>query len=558
MSKKLAVILLTAMLVFASVSGVYAAGPKPVDPTAIPQDIPDIADLDGNKLFDNLEKKLAGLQDQDKVPVIVMLDQEFINEAYADLEGKIGAFSKKFQYDEAFHGFAADLTKKQIDLLQKLPFVKQVEYDMPVQVSMDTAKKWFGSEKASADFGLNGDLDGNPASYSKTDAVVAVIDTGIDGKHVDLDGGKIIGWKDFVGSQTTPYDDNGHGTHVSGIIAGTGEGNSAYKGVAPGAALVGIKVLDQNGSGSMSNVNAAINWAIQNKNTYGIKVINLSLGTSGSSDGTDSTSVAVNNAYANGILPVVAAGNSGPASYTVGSPGAAKDALTVGAFADVGEKGFNVTDFSSRGPTKDNRIKPDITAPGFNITAPKTNTGNQYISYSGTSMATPFTAGVAALMLDANYALTPADLKSKITSTAQDWGPAGQDNDYGYGKLQAYEAIKSAGGFTGTGPAVPDHSFYADTLTTSGSSKSYTLNVTSTTYPVATTLIIKNWTGGYFGGSPDFDLYVYNPSGTLVGKAEGTKRQELVTFLPSVTGSYTIKVVSYSGTGDYLLDISYK
>lgn len=147
------------------------------------------------------------------------------------------------------------------------------------------------------------------------------------------------------------------------------------------------------------------------------------------------TSMAVNNAFAKGILPVVAAGNSGPVRYTVGSSAAAKNALTVGAFADIGERGFHVTDFSSRGPTKDNRIKPDIMATGYQIIAPYTNSENQYIAYSGTSMATPFVAGVAALMLDANESLTPLDLKTKITSTAQDWGPTGQDIDYGYGRL---------------------------------------------------------------------------------------------------------------------------
>lgn len=559
MKRKFSFFLTASVLVLSTVTGVNASPQsKAPDPAPAPEKVPVIADLNKNKVFDNLEDKLLTAQLTDKIPVIVSFNQAFNEQAYANLEKNIGKFAAKFKYDAAFYGFAADLTKSQIDALQRHPAVKQIEYDMPVKTTMDTAKTWFGSEKASTDFGVTGDRDGSPTSYSSTDVVVAVIDTGIDGSHVDLDGGKIIGWKDFVGSQTTPYDDNGHGTHVSGIVAGTGEGNAAYKGVAPGAALVGIKVLDSQGSGSMSNVDAGINWAIQNKSTYGIKVINLSLGTSGSSDGTDSTSVAVNNAYANGILPVVAAGNSGPARSTIGSPGAAANALTVGAFADVGEKGFNVTDFSSRGPTKDNRIKPDIMSPGYNITAPKANSGNQYITYSGTSMATPFTAGVAALMLDANYNLTPADLKAKITGTAQDWGPAGQDIDYGYGRLQAYEAIKSAGGYTGTGPAVPAHSFASGSLSASGTSQRYNLNITSTAYPFATTLIITNQTSGIFGGSPDFDLYVYKPDGTLAGSSEGTKRQELVTFTPTVTGTYTIEVYSYSGTGNYLLDISSK
>lgn len=241
------------------------------------------------------------------------------------------------------------MTKMQIQALQKNPMIESIQYDAPVQADMGTAGDSFGSKKAATDFGLTGDRDGNPTSYSKTDVVVAVIDTGIDGAHVDLDGGKVLAFKDFVNNRTVAYDDNGHGTHVGGIVAGTGEGNASYKGVAPGAGLVGIKVLDANGSGSMSNVDAGINWAIQNKDVYGIKVINLSLGTSGSSNGQDSTSVAVNNAYNAGIVAAVAAGNSGPRKATIGSPGAAVNALTVSAMADVGEKGFNVASFSSRG-----------------------------------------------------------------------------------------------------------------------------------------------------------------------------------------------------------------
>jgi serine protease AprX len=425
---------------------------------------------------------------------------------------------------------------------------------MPVQASMKTASDWFGVTKARTDFGLTGNKDGSLTSYSKTDVVIAVIDTGIDAAHKDLDGGKVIGWKDFINGRTSAYDDNGHGTHVAGITAGSGDANSNFRGVAYGAALVGIKVLDGNGSGSMSTVTAGVDWAIQNKSTYNIKVINLSLGTSGSSDGTDSTSTAVNNAAANGIVPLVAAGNAGPARFTIGSPGAADKAITVGAMADVGELGFNITGFSSRGPTKDGRIKPDVAAPGFKIMAADANTSTGYVALNGTSMATPFAAGVAALMLQANGSLSPANIKSKMMSTAQDWGPTGKDIDYGSGRLQAYEAIKSAGGFSGTGPTVPHHGSASASLSGTGDVDNYSLNVGSTAYPIAITMVMTNWSSG----SPDFDLYIYNPSGSLVGKSEGTSRQELVTFNPSVTGTYKITVKSFSGSGSYFVDASYR
>lgn len=514
-----------------------------------------LADLNGNKVMDYLDDLLAVSQPGDQLPVIVMLDQAAAPFLKA-VAGKVGNVAPRFVYDAAFDGFAATLTKAQTELLRNVPGIVRIEYDLPVYASLYTASSSFGVTKARTDFGVTGNTDGYLTTYSKNDIVVAIIDTGIDATHVDLDGGKVIGWQDYVNGGTAPYDDNGHGTHCASIAAGSGDGNASYTGVAYGAALVGVKVLDATGSGSLSNVDAGIDWCISNKATYGIRVISLSLGTSGSSDGTDSTSTAVNNAYNNGLVAVVAAGNSGPARYTIGSPGAAANAITVGAMADTGEKGFYLASFSSRGPTADDRVKPDVCAPGVNITAAKANSTNLYVTYSGTSMATPFTAGTAALMLAANPSLTPSQVKSTIGSdTALNWGPAGQDVDYGYGRLQAYEAIKAAGGFTGTGPAVPDHGYASASLVGTGDYDYWSLSVTSTAYPVAVTLIMPNWTGS---STPDFDLYVYNPSGTQVGSSTGTTRQETVYFTPTVTGTYTIEVYSYTGSGTYFLDVSYK
>ena len=551
-----AVLALSATLAMTAGSSLAAAGQES-DKTLQPEgkQTPAMVNLDGDKTFDDLELMLVAKGDDEKVPVIVRFTEKYDDMKVSKLEKEIGKVNKKHAFKYAYQGFSGELTKKQIEKLQKNPLIESIQYNAPVQADMGTAGDSFGSKKAAVDFGLTGDRDGNLTSYSPTDVVVAVIDTGIDANHVDLDGGKVLAFKDFVNDRTTAYDDQGHGTHVSGIIAGTGEGNALYKGVAPGAALVGVKVLDSAGSGTMADVDAGIEWAIANKDTYGIRVINLSLGTSGSSNGQDSTSMAVNNAYNAGIVAAVAAGNSGPRKATIGSPGAAVNALTVGAMADVGEKGFNVASFSSRGLTADGRMKPDIMAPGVNITAPKANGVNQYVTMSGTSMATPFTAGVVALMLDANYGLTPAQVHSTLFNTAEDWGPAGQDLDYGYGRLQGYEAIKAAGGFSGTGPDVPTHTAYSGSLAAKGASQTFNLPITSTTTPVAATLLMPGWTSST---SPDFDLFVYNPSGTLVGRAEGTSRQELVTFTPTVTGTYTVKVLSYTGTGAFLLDLSAK
>lgn len=555
--KKTVSILLCLMMVislsicgFASDDKIKADKPK-VKMTKVEKK--EIFDKDKDKIFENLSKKMD--KSKDALSVIVVFDEKLNKVKKNDVKSLLGKYKVKHQYKN-IPAAAMKLSKEEIEELSKLDIVEHIEYDEEVKTCNGTANYWFGTEKARNDFGLDGDRDGNINSYSKNDVVVAVIDTGIDGNHVDLDGGKIIAWKDYVGNQLSPYDDNKHGTHVAGIIAGEGDGDSQYKGVAEGAALIGLKVLDSQGSGSMSDVTAAIDWCITNKNLYGIDVINMSLGTSGSSDGTDATSLAVNNAANNGITVVVAAGNSGPDKYTVGSPGAAANAITVGAMADVGEDGFNVTDFSSRGPTADERSKPDICAPGYNITAPQTNSTNGYIELSGTSMATPFTAGTVALMLDANPNLTPAQIKNNLMSTADDWGKNGEDIDYGAGRLDGYEAIKQVGGFSGNNIDVPSHIYNSDSLASKGSTDIYEFTVTDANYPIAITLIMTDWTGSYWGGTPDFDLYLYDSNQNQLGSSTSTTRQETINFTPSSTGTYRIEVYSYSGSGDYFIDLS--
>ncbi|AEY65929.1 S8 family serine peptidase [Clostridium sp. BNL1100] len=503
-----------------------------------------------SKLFVNLKEKIDESSDDDEIPVTVLFNKKLSDTEFSSIEKLLGNPKLKHKFD-IIPGVALNLTKKQISQLEKSDLIQQVEYDAPVHATLNTASSSFGVTQAKSDFNVNGDADNAPTTYSTSDVVVAVIDTGIDSSHVDLDGGKVIAWKDWVNNKTTPYDDNGHGTHVSGIVAGTGEGNSSYKGVAPGASLIGLKVLDSAGSGTMSNVTAAIDWAVTNKAKYNIRIISLSLGTDASSDGTDSTSVAINNAFDAGIVPVVAAGNAGPGKATIGSPGAASKALTVGAFADVGEKGFFLADFSSRGLTADGRVKPDIAAPGYQITSVQANSTNKYIAYSGTSMATPFTSGTAALILDANPSLTASQVVNIITSTAQDWGPAGQDLDYGFGRLDGYEAVKKAGNFTGTGPSVPNHIYKAESLAKTNTYDEYTISIPNTTYPIAITLIHPNWSS-----SQDFDVYLYNPSGTEVASSETATRQETISYTPTTAGTYKIKVLSYKGSGSYFFDVS--
>ena len=542
------------VLLTATSAGVAADGQKRV-PTVKKERAK--VDDNRNKVLDDLEARLATASASDQVNVIVTLNDDATQSRVAELSRRVGGFAVGKRIG-LIDGFSATVTKAEAEALALVPGVRAVEENSVVRALNDGAQASFGVTKARVDApALDGDADGNAATYSSGDLVAAVIDTGIDAGHADLDEGKVIAFKDFVNGRADAYDDEGHGTHVAATIAGDGDArtDAAHRGVAPAAGLVGVKVLDAAGSGTMANVAAAIDWVVQNRDAYGIEAINLSLGESGCSAGTDAASLAVNNAQAAGLVVAVAAGNEGPGTCTVGSPGSATGALTVGAMADTAALGFSQAPFSSRGPTADGRIKPDISAPGVNITSAAANTGTGYAEYSGTSMATPFVAGLALLMRDATPSLTPQGVRDALTATAIDWGRAGQDAEYGSGRLDAYAALKAAGAPLTTSAAAPGHAFYEGSLGGTGASFDYKLSVADTSFPIAGTLIhpgIKG-AGAY---SPDFDLYLYNPAGALVASAETVQRQETIGYKPTVTGTYTLRVRSYSGSGAYYVDAS--
>ncbi|MEU0095934.1 S8 family serine peptidase [Kribbella sp. NPDC006257] len=256
------------------------------------------------------------------------------------------------------------------------------------------------------------------AGYEGTGVSVAVLDTGVDANHPDLVG-KVKKAVDFSDSPSGTVDHFGHGTHVAATIAGTGAGaGGTRKGVAPKADLLIGKVLGDDGYGYDSGIIAGMEWAA----AEGAKVVNMSLGGE-ATDGTDPLSQAVNDITARtGMLFVVAAGNEG-ADQTVGTPGAATSALTVGAV----DRDDKLADFSSRGPRLgDGGLKPEITAPGVDIVAARaagTEMGQPlddlYTAASGTSMATPHVAGAAALMAQAHPDWKADRLKEALVSTAK-------------------------------------------------------------------------------------------------------------------------------------------
>jgi serine protease AprX len=560
-----------------------AAGQEPPEPAAGGP----IRDADGNKIFDDLEERLAEAGPDETFSTIVLLHEPISPANHASLERLVGSFAIGHQY-RSVNGFAAALTKSRIGTLVGHPLVKQIELDRILTPALDTATFWSGVQKARTDFGVDGNRDGL-ATYSTNDVVMAVLDSGIHAAHVDLDGGKVLAWRDFIfNNQAGPYDEGAecsyHGTHVSSTAAGEGQANPSFKGVAPGAALVGVKVLGvvqvpggRICGGSTSQINAGIQWIIDNKATYNIRVFNMSLGGTGCSNGSDSQSQLVNAAVNAGMVGVVAAGNEGPATCTISSPAAAESAITVAAMADPTHGvsvnpscprppgGFYLACFSSRGPTLDNRIKPDIAAPGVVIRAASGGTTNQYKDASGTSMATPFTAGVAALMLDANNSLTPSAVKSTLLNTAVDWGPPGKDIDYGAGRIDAYEALRSTLGSAGTGIAVPQHRFIQDSLAAHGlpgDTDNYTVKITNPSLPLAVTIITTSWNSNQ---AVDFDAILLDRNGLEVARSETTSRQETMGLASPSNGPYTLRIFAWEGNppsappslgGNYFFDLS--
>ncbi|MFF3956608.1 S8 family serine peptidase [Streptomyces sp. NPDC001890] len=285
---------------------------------------------------------------------------------------------------------------------------------------------------------------------------VAVLDTGVDAGHPDL-AGRVSRSKSFIEGQEVA-DRNGHGTHVTSTVGGTGAASDGKeKGVAPDATLAVGKVLTDQGFGSESQIIAGMEWAARDVHA---KVVSMSLGSSEGSDGTDPMAQAVNTlSKETGALFVIAAGNAG-APGTIGSPGAADSALTVGAV----DSADRAASFTSQGPRYgDNALKPDVSAPGVGILAARSQLisgSGYYTSLSGTSMATPHVAGVAALLAQKHPDWTGAQLKDALMSTSKQLGVSSYA--LGAGRVSVPAAIDAQ--ITATGSAdLGFHSWpYAD------------------------------------------------------------------------------------------------
>lgn len=285
---------------------------------------------------------------------------------------------------------------------------------------------------------------------------VAVVDTGI-ALHKDFieDGNRIVAFVDFIHRKKELYDDNGHGTHVAGIIGGNGYSSKGkYMGIAPRCNLIGVKVLDHRGDGNISDVLAGLQWIIDNRKKYNIRVVNISVGTS-AKDNLDENSLlvqGVNAVWDSGIVVVVAAGNNGPGPMSISTPGISRKVITVGSSDDnvaVEVFGNNrAKDYSGRGPTPFCIKKPDIVAPGSNIIScnisrymtkgkkmgyqfSASEAPMMYTIKSGTSMATPVVSGAIALLLSSDPELTNREVKLRLRNSAVDLGQHWEKQGWG-------------------------------------------------------------------------------------------------------------------------------
>ena len=398
-----------------------------------------------------------------KIPIIIT------GEKSGDLSRAKTEIAKGFSIDEAkfrdelplVDGLKVDVKPEKFrQLMKALPkgtnvvLDSKIKFPKPEYFTPETKNK-SREERPSLDIanstlGINRLWD---QGYTGKGVGICVIDSGIH-PHKDF-GDRIKGFVDMNDGQLKPHDPYGHGTHVAGIAAGSGvESNGKYRGVAPDADIVGVRIT------SVTEAIKGIQWAIEHKDEYNIKVINMSLGDFPiKSYKTDPWAQAAEKAWEAGIMVVVAAGNEGPGEGTVSTPGIDPKVLTVGAIDDQNtpeREDDTMSLFSSRGPTTpDGLVKPDVVAPGVEIFGPLSpgstldtddlpHVENKYVAMSGSSMATPIVSGLAALLIQANPDLSNDEIKKIMMETAENYIPGVKPTDQGAGLVDPLESLQVA------------------------------------------------------------------------------------------------------------------
>lgn len=319
--------------------------------------------------------------------------------------------------------FYAKLNKNAILTLSMCGNVNFITKSTRVFTLIDRAKQFINIDKLNCS-------QANPPS-------IAFIDTGIC-PHIDflLPKPRIIHFKDLINNRQYPYDDNGHGTFISGVACGSGVASKyKYSGISPYSNIIMIKALDQSGETSSQTILDAMQYIYNIRKKYNIKVVCMSFGAdySGANDPLQQGALSLWNS---GLVVVAAAGNSGPEHNSIKSPGTGSRIITVGGLDDGrNDNQIKIADFSSRGPV-DNRFKPDIIAPSVDITS-ACNVFKQgfYTTMSGTSVATPIIAGICAILCQQNPSYSPDKIKHTLLNMAHPLTHNKNDEGFGYVKL---------------------------------------------------------------------------------------------------------------------------
>lgn len=391
--------------------------------------------MDPRKLHGTLAMDLEGAPKDETIPVIIHLRPTLrADSGEAELLVQMAAGPVAYRY-RLLPAIAMRATRAQVEQMTDDPAVDTIWPDLPVHTMLDDSVPLIRAPRVW------------DAGFTGQGVTIAIVDTGIDIQHPDFKD-RIANTADYTGEGAD--DNNGHGTHVTSIAAGSGAASHGkYRGVAPEATIIAAKALKEDGTGRQSDVMAGIEWAVQ----QGAQVINLSLGGPPTPcDGTDALSELVDAAAEAGAVICVAAGNAGPGRLTIGSPSCAHRAITIGAtVSDPTTEYDQVARFSSRGPTADGRRKPDLALPGVGIIAARAGgisagdiINGRYTSLQGTSMAAPHAAGIAALLLAANPGLNPEQIKRRMIAGARTMRLEG--NVQGAGRGDVYNAFLNQAG----------------------------------------------------------------------------------------------------------------